>query len=51
MNRRSFPLWLLRDLPALIGLALSFWPLMILVINSGRKAARGKRIDPASTTP
>jgi hypothetical protein len=46
MNRRSFPLWLLRDLPALIGIALSFWPLMILVISNGRKAARGKRIDP-----
>jgi hypothetical protein len=46
MNRRSFPLWLLRDVPALIGIALSFWPLMILVISNGRKAARGKRIDP-----
>jgi hypothetical protein len=46
MNRRSFPLWLLRDLSALIGIALSFWPLMILVISNGRKAARGKRIDP-----
>jgi hypothetical protein len=46
MNRRSFPLWLLRDLPALIGIALSFWPLMILLISSGRRAARGKEINP-----
>jgi hypothetical protein len=46
MNRRSFPLWLLRDLPALIGIALSSWPLMILMISNGRKAARGKRVDP-----
>jgi hypothetical protein len=47
MNRRSFPLWLLRDLPALFGIVLSFWPLMILVISSGRRAARGWKIAPA----
>jgi hypothetical protein len=38
-------LWLLRDLPALIGIAWSFWPLMILVISSGRRAMRGKQVD------
>jgi hypothetical protein len=46
MKRRSFPVWLLRDLPALIGIALSFWPLMIMVISSGRRAMSGKRISP-----
>jgi hypothetical protein len=46
MKRRSFPVWLLRDLPALIGIALSFWPLMIMVISTGRRAMSGKRISP-----
>jgi hypothetical protein len=46
MKRRSFPVWLLRDLPALIGVALSFWPLMIMVISTGRRAMSGKRISP-----
>jgi hypothetical protein len=46
MKRRSFPLWLLRDLPALIGVALSFWPLMIMVISTGRRAMSGKKISP-----
>jgi hypothetical protein len=40
MNRRSFPLWLLRDVPAFLGFLCSFWPLMIFVITSGGKAAR-----------
>ena len=44
MKRKTFPLWLLRDVPALIGLALSFWPLMILVISNGHRAMRGKTI-------
>ena len=44
MKRGSIPLWLLRDLPALIGIAWSFWPLMILVISSGRRAMRGKQV-------
>ena len=39
-------MWLLRDLPALIGVALSFWPLMIMVISTGRRAMSGKRISP-----
>jgi hypothetical protein len=46
MKRRSFPVWLLRDLPALIGVALSFWPLMIMVISTGRRAMSGRRISP-----
>ena len=45
MKRRSFPVWLLRDLPALIGIAWRFWPLMIMVISSGCRAIRGKPID------
>ena len=39
-------MWLLRDLPALIGIVLSFWPLMILVISTGRRAMLGKKISP-----
>ena len=45
MKRGRVPLWLLRDLPALIGIAWSFWPLMILVISSGCRAMRGKPVD------
>jgi hypothetical protein len=45
MKRGHVPLWLLRDLPALIGIAWSFWPLMILVISSGCRAMRGKPVD------
>jgi hypothetical protein len=40
-------LWLIRDLPALIGITLSFWPLVIMVIANGAKAMRGKKISPA----
>ena len=47
MKRRTFPLWLIRDLPALIGITLSFWPLVIMVIANGAKAMRGKKIAPA----
>jgi hypothetical protein len=45
MKRRTFPLWLIRDLPALIGIALCFWPLMIMVIIIGRRAMLGKKIS------
>ncbi len=48
MKRGNIPLWLLRDLPALIGIALSFWPLMILVISNGRRAMRGRKISQSS---
>ena len=44
MKRRSLPLWLLRDVPALFGVMFSFWPLMILVIRSGFAAMRGKKV-------
>ena len=47
MKDRTFPLWLLRDIPALLGVMLSFWPLVILVIVNGEKAMRGKKINPA----
>jgi len=46
MERRTFPLWLIRDVTALVSLALNFWSLMILVIANGRKAARGKKVSP-----
>ena len=45
MKRGSIPLWLLRDLPALIGIAWRFWPLMIMVISSACRAIRRKPID------
>jgi len=46
MKRGIVPLRLLRDLPGLVGLAWSFWPLMIMVISTGRRAMRGKQISP-----
>ena len=39
MKRRSFPLWLLREVPALMGVMLSFWMLVIFAMTSARKAA------------
>jgi len=39
IKRRSFPLWLLRDVPALMGLLASFWTLVIFAMTSARKAA------------
>jgi hypothetical protein len=39
-------LWLLRDLPGLIGIAWSFWPLMIMEIRNGRCARLSKKISP-----
>ena len=44
MKSRGLPLWLLRDVPALLGVMISFWPLMILVIRNGLAAMRGKPI-------
>ena len=44
MKRRGLPLWLLRDVPALLGVMISFWPLMIMVITNGRRAASGKKV-------
>jgi hypothetical protein len=43
--------WLIRDLPALIGVTLSFWPLVIMVIARGRKAARGRNVSAAVSEP
>jgi hypothetical protein len=45
MKRRSLPVWLLRDVPAFLGVMISFWPLMILVIRNGFAATRGKKIS------
>jgi len=39
MKRRSFPLWLLRDVPALLGAMLSFWTLIIFAMTSAWKTA------------
>ena len=44
MKTRCLPLWLLRDVPALLGVMISFWPLMILVIRNGLAAMRGKPV-------
>ncbi|MEY4785668.1 MAG: hypothetical protein RIR41_3603 [Pseudomonadota bacterium] len=46
MKRGHIPLWLLRDPPALIGIALSFWPLMIMVISTDRRAMPGRKVSP-----
>ncbi len=48
MKCRSLPLWLLRDVPAFLGVMFSFWPLMILVIVNGRRAASGKKVRQSS---
>lgn len=45
------PLWLIRDLPVLIGVTLSVWPLVIMAIARGRKAARGRNVSPAVCKP
>ena len=39
-------MWLLRDLAALVGIVLSFWPLIIMVIANGRRAMSGRKISP-----
>ena len=39
MKRPSFPLWLLRDVPAFMGLIASFWTLIIVAMTSGCRAA------------
>ncbi len=44
MKRKGWPIWLLRDLPALLGVMLSFWPLVILLISSECRVMRGKAI-------
>jgi len=38
MKPRSLPLWLLRDVPALMGLLASFWTPIIFAMTSARKA-------------
>jgi hypothetical protein len=40
MKRRSFPLWLLRDVPVLLGVLASFWSLVICAMINDRKAMR-----------
>ena len=44
MKRKGWPIWLLRDVPAFLGVMLSFWPLVILLISSERRVMRGKAI-------
>ncbi len=44
MRRQGLPIWLLRDFPAFLGVMISFWPLIILVITNGFKAMRGKQV-------
>jgi len=43
---RTHPLVAAADLPALIGIALSFRPLMIMVISTGRRAMPGPKVSP-----
>ena len=44
MKRPSFPLWLLRDVPALMGLLASFWALIIFAMASGSRVTRADKI-------
>ena len=44
MKRQGIPIWLLRDFPAFLGVMISFWPLMILVITNGFRAMRGRKV-------
>ena len=46
MKRGHIPLWLLRDLRVPIGIALSFWPLMIMAVSTGRRAMPGRKVSP-----
>lgn len=48
MKQGSNPLWLLRDPPALIGIAWRYCPLMIMV--SGKRHARSSKHAPRLTT-
>ena len=47
MKCQSFPLWLLRDVPAFLGAMLSFWALVIFAMTSARKAARLAEASPS----
>ena len=40
----GLPIWLLRDVPAFLGVMISFWPLVILVITNGFAAMRGRMV-------
>ncbi len=44
MKRQSFPLWLLRDVPSLMGLLASFWAQIIFAMSSGNKGMRADSI-------
>ncbi|MEQ1782580.1 MAG: hypothetical protein ABMA14_14550 [Hyphomonadaceae bacterium] len=44
MKRKDWPIWLLRDVPAFLGIKFRFWPLVILLITSARRAVREKTI-------
>jgi hypothetical protein len=46
MDRRSYPLWLLRDWPAFIGFLLSFWSLMFASFIAERRRMRAGRLSP-----
>ena len=45
MKRKGWPIWLLRDIPAFLGVMLSFWPLVILLISSEGRVMRGKTLS------
>lgn len=46
MRDWTFQFWFLRGLPVMLGIILTFWRLMIVVIANGHKAIRGRRINP-----
>jgi hypothetical protein len=45
MKRKGWPIWLLRDIPAFLGVMFSFWPLVILLISSEGRVMRGKTLS------
>lgn len=45
------PVWLIRDLTALIGVTLCLRPLVIMVLARGRKTARGRNVSAAVLRP
>lgn len=46
MRDWTFQFCFTRGLPVMLGVILTFWRLMIVVIANGHKAIRGRRINP-----
>jgi hypothetical protein len=51
MKRWGFPLWLLRDVPALLGVLPSFWSLVIFAMTRDGKALHNLKPDTSVLAP